>query len=74
MYIYVNPNPLIDPSPLTSFFFHGPRGEGVCIYICLYLQMGTLGGASGKEPICQRRRFKRRGFDPFVGKIPWRRA
>ena len=32
------------------------------------------GGASGKEPACQGRRHKRCGFDPWVGKIPWRRA
>ena len=31
-------------------------------------------GASGKEPACQRRRLKRRGFDPWVEEIPWRRA
>ena len=38
---------------------------------------GTLdspGGASGKEPACQCRRHKRCRFDPWVGKIPWRRA
>ena len=29
---------------------------------------------SGKEPACQCRRGKRGGFDPWVGKIPWRRA
>ena len=29
------------------------------------------GGAIGKKPPCQ---CKRRGFDPWVGKIPWRRA
>ena len=31
---------------------------------------------SGRESVCQcrnRRRHKRRGFDPWVGKIPWRR-
>ena len=27
----------------------------------------------GKEPACQCRRYKRRGFDRWVGKIPWRR-
>ena len=32
------------------------------------------GGASGEEPVCQCRRLKRHGFDPWVGKIPWRRA
>ena len=36
--------------------------------------MGFLGGASGKEPTCQYRRQKRRGFDPWVRKIPWRRT
>ena len=35
---------------------------------------GFPGGASGKEPACQSRRCKRRGFHPWVGKIPWRRA
>ena len=31
------------------------------------------GGASGKEPACQCRRHKSLRFDPWVGKIPWRR-
>ena len=33
-----------------------------------------LGGASGEEPACQCRRLKRLRFDPWVEKIPWRRA
>ena len=37
-------------------------------------RMGFPGGASGKESFCQCRRRKRRGFNPWVGKIPWRRA
>ena len=32
------------------------------------------GGASGKEHACQCRRHKRLRFDPWFGKIPWRRA
>ena len=36
--------------------------------------MGFPGGVSGKEPACQSRRCKRAGFDPWVRKIPWRRA
>ena len=28
---------------------------------------------SGKEPACQCRRHKSHGFDPWLGKIPWRR-
>ena len=27
----------------------------------------------GKKPTCQCKRHKRHGFDPWVGKIPWRR-
>ena len=33
-----------------------------------------LAGASGKEPACQCRRYKRCAFDPWVRKIPWRRC
>ena len=36
--------------------------------------MDFPGGASGKEPACQCRRPKRRRFDPWVRKIPRRRA
>ena len=32
------------------------------------------GGANGKEPICQCRKWKSHGFDPWVRKIPWKRA
>ena len=32
------------------------------------------GGASGKESACQCRRYKRCGFDPWMGEIPWRWA
>ena len=35
---------------------------------------GFPGGASDKEPSFQLRRQKRRRFDPWVGKILWRRA
>ena len=31
-------------------------------------------GASDKEPTYQCRRHKRHGFDPWIRKIPWRRA
>ena len=35
---------------------------------------GFSGGASGKEPASQCKKCKRCGFDPWVGKITWRRA
>ena len=36
--------------------------------------MGFPGGAESKESTCQCRRYKRGRFDPWVGRIPWRRA
>ena len=43
--------------------------------ILQYMEVqGFPDGANGKEPICQRKRCKRCGFDPWVGMIPWRRA
>ena len=39
--------------------------------ICI---LGFPGGSDGKESTCQWRRHKRRWFDPWVRKIPWRRA
>ena len=35
---------------------------------------GFPGGASGKEPTCQCSRLSRLGFDPWVGKIPWKKT
>ena len=43
----------------------------ICIYIYVYI---FPGGSAGKEPACQCRRAKRCRFDPWVRKIPWRRA
>ena len=34
---------------------------------------GFPGGASGKDPACQRMRYRRSWLDPSVGQIPWRR-
>ena len=36
--------------------------------------MGFPGGASGKESVCQCKRYKRCRFDPLVEMIPWRRT
>ena len=48
-----------------------------CI-VCFYYQsnaglMGFPRRCSVKEPACQCRGHKRCGFDPWVGKMPWRR-
>ena len=34
---------------------------------------GFPGGTVGKESACQRRRHKMSKFNPWVGKIPWKR-
>ena len=39
----------------------------------LMVSISVLSGASGKEPTCQCRRRKRHRFNPWVGKIPWRK-
>ena len=36
--------------------------------------MGFPDGASGKESACRYRRCKRCRFNPWVKKVPWRRA
>ena len=45
----------------------------VCFYFILYATQGFPGGAGAKEPACQCRRHKRHRFDPWLGKMPWRR-
>ena len=35
--------------------------------------LGFPGGTNGKDPTCKCRRRNRCRFDPWVGKIPWRR-
>ena len=39
----------------------------------IYIYIGILRWLSGKESTCQCRRCRRLRFDPWVGKIPWRR-
>ena len=39
----------------------------------VYKWEGFQGGTSGKEPSCQSRRQKRRGFSPCVEKSPQRK-
>ena len=43
-------------------------------FMAFSIKRSFPGGASGREPACQRRRHKRHRFDPWVGKMLWRRA
>ena len=46
------------------------------MYACMYVYIMKVftAGSSGKESACQYRRFKRLRINPWVRKIPWRRA
>ena len=54
------------PSP-----FH-VQNEG--IHVCVYSYTGFPGGTSRRRPACRCWGCKIHGFDPWFGKIPWRRA
>ena len=45
----------------------------LCPFEC-FEGSALFGRNSGKEPACQCRRCKRHRFNPWVGKIPWRRV
>ena len=51
------------------------RGLSFCLRSSTQLcpHFGFVHGTSGKEPTCQCKRCYRCGFDPWVGKTPWRR-
>ena len=49
-------------------------GKEMYIYVHTHTHTGFPGGASGKDPTCQCRRHKRRGFNHWVRKLPWRGA
>ena len=58
-----------ETSPLNKQFCFSTS-----LWNAAHLIQGFPGSASGKEPTCQCRRHKRRGFNSWVGKVPWRRA
>ena len=51
----------------THYFTSNSSREYLIAFICLYRLPWWL---SGKESVCQCRRFK---FDPWLRKIPWRK-
>ena len=50
------------------------RKDSFLINIFIKNTRGFPGCASGKEPDCQWRGHKRPSLDPWIGKMPWRRA
>ena len=52
-----------------------PGSWGMCfIWENLVISQGLPGGASGKELGCQCRRHRRHWLNPWVRKMPWRKA
>ena len=74
------PDPGIKPVSLTppalagGFFTTSFTWEALCLMLELQIHRGFPGSTNGKEPTCWCRRHKRWGFNPWVRKIPWRRA
>ena len=74
--------PYLESSLLFIFLPHGWITSTLKIVHCICfsfppnrLKSSTSpGGASGQQPACQCRRCKRRGFSPWVGRIPRRRT
>ena len=63
---------VITPSWLSGSWRSFLCSSSVCSCEFFLFRLST-GGASGKEPACQCGRQKRHRFDPWFGKIPWRR-
>jgi len=63
----------LDPSGLVSAY-ECPESIHRVEYLSLFiLQAGLPRWLSGKKSTCQCRRQRRCGFNPWVGKSPWRR-
>ena len=60
-------------APKDVLLWFRPLGLWIINSMAKELGLGFPGGASSKELTCQCRRHKRPVFDPWVGKIPWRR-
>ena len=64
--------------PVRGICWEGRNFPLLCEVLLAGLRIKLMwdrwGGSSGEEPTCQCRRCKRLGFDPWVGKIPWRRV
>ena len=66
------------PLPSFSYFLRAKTGRiGFSPSVHLFNRnllstLGSPGGAGGTESPCQCSRCKRCGFNPWIGKIPWR--
>ena len=69
-------SPRAHPQQAPGWGFHTcpqKQGLGSSLCLCLHTLSSFSSGSAGKEPVCQCRRLRRRGLDPWVRQIPWRR-
>ena len=65
---------MIDSLCRALYIGSSSSSDGSTFLLRSLVPIGFPGGAGGKEPTCQCRRHKRYGFNPWVGKIPWKLA
>ena len=68
---FFRPSPCVLDSPLCCA--QKESSSNIRIYNRSICFKGFSGGTSVKEPACQCKRHKRCWFDPWIGKIHWRR-
>ena len=61
------------PASLSAMWHHFPSAAMFWADKTAPKYLPHPGGASAKEPACQCRRRERHEFNPWVGRIPWRR-
>ena len=69
-------SPRAHPQQAPGWGFHTcpqKQGLGSSLCLCLHTLSSFSSGSAGKEPVCQCRRLRRRGLDPWVRQISWRR-
>ena len=72
---FQNIGSLWQPSVEQACWCHFPKSGIFKLSVLFFRRNASFpGGTSGREAVCQCRRGQSRGFDPWVGKIPWRRA
>ena len=64
----------LPPGRRCPLYFSGAASAQECPSTDQAYSPGFPGGTSGKGPVCQCRSLRRQEFEPWVGKIPWRKA
>ena len=70
-----SPSPVVRQTLAPWVYSRNPAGQSRRGFrrSALWSSAGFPDGAGGKEPACQCKRHKKWRFNPWVGKLPWRR-